>query len=189
VGWVDITEPYTQRPRIPDGLPTGAPSLPADGDPLDLYRIALDRRDLSQVRIASAQECHFRGCKLVGADLAGAEVSDVIFEDCSFRYANLRMARLERVRFSNCAFDETDAYEARLDDVDFADSRLVGLNIDGVRARRVDLRGATQLGLDGAKRLDGWLVTEDQLPALTYALAAAAGLDIEQPLDPEAEDG
>ncbi|MDH3704650.1 MAG: pentapeptide repeat-containing protein [Acidimicrobiia bacterium] len=190
MGWVEVSEPYASPPRLPEGLALdtdtaadGADPDP-DADPIDLYRSRIERADLSRLRIGSIRECLLVGCKLTGTDLAGAPVADTVFENCMFTYTNLRMARLERVRLEGCVLEEADAYEARLVDVDLGDSRLVSLDIDRVIGERVDLRRATELGLRAIGRLDGWLIGEHQLPAMIYALAASAGLDIERFEDP-----
>jgi len=182
VGWVDVSEPYVASPRLPAELTpdTELRAAAQDTSALDIYRCLVERIDLSQRRIEGLFETRLVGCKLTGTDLAGTAIEDTIFEDCTLGYTNLRMARLERVRFERCVLDEVDAYEARLLDVDFGDSRLVSLDIDKVRAERVDLRRAGELGLRAVGRLDGWLIGEHQLPAMMYSLAAAAGLGIER---------
>ncbi|MGI9603429.1 MAG: pentapeptide repeat-containing protein [Acidimicrobiales bacterium] len=163
-----------------DSTASGVVFEPTDDATLDVVASSFDRCDLSRVRLRSIETTRFRDCKLVGVDLGGATVDDVVFEGCTFGYANLRAARLRRVQFIDCRLDDTDGYEIDLEDVDFAGSTLRGLNVDRMRARRVDLRGAHELGLEGAGRLDGCLVSEHQIPQLMYALAFSSGLGVEQ---------
>lgn len=181
MAWIDVSEPYAAPPRVAaEGTPFVEPDADTDAARLDLYRNVVERVDLSQRRIDSLVQSRLVGCKLTGTDLAGAPIEDTVLEDCTLGYTNLRMARLERVRFVRCVLDEVDAYEAHLIDVDFGDSRLVSLDVDRVRAERVDLRRARELGLRAVGRLDGWLIGEHQLPAMMYSLAAGAGLGIER---------
>mgnify|MGYP001815640570 CR=1 FL=1 len=159
-------------------------TLALDPSPVvDAYGCTFENCDLSRVRFGSSRETTFVNCKLVGADLAGARLDDVVFEGCIVRYANMRQIEAERVRFADCTFDDVDFYEARLVDVAWPGSELRTVNIDRVRAERVDAREATVLGFEAVGRMDGWLVTELQLHELLYPLAFASGLGVEQPDD------
>ncbi|MDH4168190.1 MAG: pentapeptide repeat-containing protein [Acidimicrobiia bacterium] len=201
--WIEVEEPFAAAPRVASVHPqerwsgerglldddelwvtgtmlTGVVFQPGVGSVVDASDCVFERCDLSRLRLRSLDACRFVDSKLVGADLGGATIDDVVFERCSFRYANLRGARLRRVRFDECTFDETDAYEIDLTDVGFDGSRLISVNVDRMRAVRVDLRGTTELGLEAAGRLDGCLVTEHQIPQLMYALAFASGLGVER---------
>lgn len=137
--------------------------------------------DLSGDRFRSVRQCRFDHCRLTGADFIEAEITDVTFEQCEFRLASFRMARLERVSFVDCRLSEVDAFELAAKSVSFDGSRLDGINLDRLRAERLDLRGADSLTLEGVGRLDGCLVTELQLHGLVHELAAATGLLVEQP--------
>lgn len=75
--------------------------------------------------------------------------------------------------------EDLDAYSAEFEDVIFHGSALFSFSVDRVAATRVDLRGCTALGLTGVGRLDGFLVSEDQLFALAPLLGDAVGLKIE----------
>lgn len=139
----------------------------------------IERCDFSRRRVTVARQSRFVGVKLTGADFSGALVRDVEFVDCVLRLTSFRMAELERVTFRNCQLDDVDAYSAQLTDVGFAESRLRALNLDKTTATRVDLRLAQLEELVGLGRLDGYLISDHQLPALAYQLADAAGLAIE----------
>lgn len=180
--WIDVEEPFARPPKLPVafGAVDDADLGGTDDEPVRLYRQEVQHRDLSRIRFGELSQCRLTGCKMAGADFGEAVLDDVEFVDCTFSMASLRMARLERVRFAGCLFDETDAYEAHFTDVDFGDSRLVSLEIDRVRAERVDVRQVSEIGVVAVGRLDGWLVEENQLHAMVYALAAGAGLGIER---------
>lgn len=144
----------------------------------------LDGCDLSGARVRSIRASRLVGCKLGGTDLSDGDLVDVVLQRCVLRYTNLRMARLTRVRFDECRLDEADLFQAEATDVDLDGSALVSVNVDRLRATRVDLRGAVELGLAAVGRLDGCLVADHQLPALAPILAMAVGLDLERPSDP-----
>ena len=138
----------------------------------------IERCDLSRRRLTVVRQSRLVGVKLTGTDVSGALVRDVEFVDCVLRLTSFRMAELERVRFTNCQLDDVDAYRAELTDVSFPESNLRSLNIDKTEATRVDLRDAQLDDLIGLGRLDGFVISNHQLPALAHQLADAAGLAI-----------
>ncbi len=155
---------------------TGASSV-------EILRSVVDQCDLSRVTVRSIRGSRFVGAKFVGTEFSGASLTDVVFERCSFRFSNLRMATLRRVRFEDCVIDDVDAFEASMEDVDFAGSEITGFDVDRLAAKRVDLRYASMVELKGIGNLSGLLVAQHQLPGLALALANAVGLDIEADLD------
>lgn len=152
---------------------------------VEIWRSRFENSDLSALRVSSVRSSTFVGCKFVGTDFAEARLDDVKFERCTFRYTNLRMAKLNRVEFSDCVIDDVDLYDSTMEDVAFPMSRVVKLNVDRIRATRVDLRDAAEVELASITRLDGVLVGEDQLPTLMYSLAFSLGLGVERPEDHE----
>lgn len=152
--------------------------------PVEITGSVVDRCDLSGADVRTIRRSRLGGVKLVGTELSGAHLSDVVFENCSFRYANLRMATLERVCFRDCVIDDVDLFEATIRDVEFPGSTIDKLNIDRLDATRADLREASSIGFSGATSLRGLLVSEEQLPSLMYLLANLAGLDVENTPEP-----
>lgn len=179
------------RLSIADSVVEGItlPSGPAPA--IEVRNGRLSSCDLSGARLAAVRGTMIEGCKLGGTDLSGAAITDVVFERCTLRYTDLRMARMQRVTFLDCTLDEVDLSGVEASDVVVDRSSLWAVNIDRLRATRVDLRGATELGLSAIGRLDGCLVADHQLPALAPSLALAVGLDLErpQPLDRDGRDG
>lgn len=147
---------------------------------IEIFRSGLDGCDLSQATIGTIRHSRLTGCKLTGTDFSGGLISDVVFDRCQLRFANLRMATLDRVSFVDCVLDDVDGYELKAQHVDFPGSTVTGLNLDRLEAVSVDFRHAESLLLNGIAKLSGCLVSEHQLPALSYSLAAAAGLAIER---------
>lgn len=150
---------------------------------VEAWQSQFDGCDLSTLRFQSVRGVRFVGCKFVGTDFADARLEDVVFERCTFRYVNFRKARLMRVAFSDCSIDDVDLLDATMQDVDFEGSLLTKVNLERVSATRVDLRGASEIDLASFGRLDGFLVTEHQLPVLMYRLAFSVGLGVERPPD------
>jgi len=150
-----------------------------DGTEVAVAESVIEGSDLSRLDMVSIAECRISGAKLVGTSFSGKVIRDTELDGCVLRLANLRMVSLQRVAFVGCTIEDVDAYGADLEDVSFDDSTMSAFSIDQAAATRVDLRGCTTLGLTAIARLDGFLVSDDQLFALAPQLAAAAGLTIE----------
>jgi uncharacterized protein YjbI with pentapeptide repeats len=165
---------------VTDCILRGTTLSPDTERTIEIHRSALTDCDLSGVTIRSLQATRLTGCKLIGADLAGANLTDVTFERCLFRYANLRMAKLRRVGFEDCHLDEVDCYQLQAEHVAFPGSELDAVNLDQLRAERVDLRHAESLLPTTVNDLTGCLVAEHQLAGLAPSLAMAAGIDVER---------
>ena len=158
-----------------------------DGTEVDVHDTVFVNCDLSRVRFRSMTSSTLESCKLTGTDFGGGTVRDVRWSACRMALANLRMAELERVRWEDCTIEETDLFDSSLTDIDLEGTVLTDVNTDRARFERVDLRGALDLGLSTISSLKGALVAPEQLPALSFALAAALGADIERDPDPEIE--
>ena len=163
-----------------DGVTFVGQSMPR----VNASRSALVGCDLSGARFDSLRNVRFVDCKLVGADFSGGQLLDVSFERCVLRIVNFRMVTLRRVQFVDSTLHDVDALDLDAEDVAFTGSDLEKVNIDRLRARRVDFRGTRQLGLERVGALNGCLVDDHQLGALKYHLAFAAGLDIERDVEP-----
>jgi fluoroquinolone resistance protein len=178
---LDGCEDFDIENSTVDGVTFVSQTMPR----FSVSRSAVVGCDLSGARFVSLRNARLADCKLVGADFGGAHLLDVAFERCVLRMVNLRGVELRRVQFIDCTLHDVDAYDLDAEDVGFAASDLERVNIDRLRARRVDLRGTRQLGIEHVGALNGCLVTDDQLSALSYQLAFAAGLSIERATHPD----
>lgn len=131
-----------------------------------------------QARGLVARRAELRRCRLTGAELAEAMLSDVTFVDCRLDLVGLRMAKLERVVFSDCRMTECDLYEASLRDVLFEDCELREATLSGVKITRVELRGCDLAGLRGVEALRGARMRWNDVLENAPLFAAALGLEI-----------
>lgn len=152
---------------------------------LHIERTSLSTCDLSQARIRTLISSTITGGKLVGTDLSGATMSDVVFQASTFRYLSLRMADLTRVAFIDSDLSELDLYDSTLTDVAFEGSKLVDVSIDSCQLDRVDFRDAEHLGLTSTNSMKGSIISEDQVLALAFQFALSSGVDIDSPEAPE----
>jgi uncharacterized protein YjbI with pentapeptide repeats len=146
-----------------------APDLDDDSVPVlelaDMVDAVAEDADWAnrQARGLVARRAEWRRCRLTGAELAEAALSDLTLDECRLDLTGLRMAKLERVAFRDCRMAECDLYEAELKDVLFEGCELRGCRLDGIR-------GLASLG--GARMPWGDVIENGHL------FAAALGVEI-----------
>lgn len=125
-----------------------------------------------------ARRAELQRCRLTGAELAEAVLTDVVFVECRLDLAGLRMARLERVVFRDCRMAECDFYEASLTDVLFEHCELREATLSGVKLERVELRRCDLTGLRGVEALRGARMPWNDVLENGPLFAATLGLEI-----------
>jgi uncharacterized protein YjbI with pentapeptide repeats len=167
----------------PPALPY-PPDLADDPEPVlelgDLVDVAIAVRDWANARAQrlSLRRVELLRCRLTGAELAEASLSDVTFSECRLDLVGLRMARLERVVFRECRMDECDFYGASLTDVHLEQCELREATLTGARLERVELRGCDLAGLTGAEALRGARLAWSDVLANAPLFAAALGVEV-----------
>ena len=160
------------------------PDLAEDAEPVteleDLVDAVADGLDWANrpARGLVARRVELRRCRLTGAELAEAMLSDVTFVDCRLDLVGLRIAKLERVVFRDCRMTECDFYEASLTDVLFERCELREATVSGVKLKRCELRGCDLAGLHGVEALRGARMPWNDVLENGPLFAAALGLEI-----------
>ncbi len=128
---------------------------PDDAEFGDLVDVVVENADWANRRAPGlqARRAELRQCRLTGAELGEAALTDVTFDGCRLDLVGLRLAKLERVVFRDCRMGECDFYEARLKDVLFERCELREATVTNTRIQRVELRGCDLAGLNGVKAL------------------------------------
>jgi uncharacterized protein YjbI with pentapeptide repeats len=119
-----------------------------------------------------------RGCRLTGAELAEAKLSDVTFVDCRLDLVGLRLAQLERVVFRDCRMTECDLYGASLTDVLVDRCELREATFSGARLERVELRECNLAAVRGAEALKGARMPWNDVLANAPLFATTLGVEI-----------
>ncbi|MEU2255282.1 pentapeptide repeat-containing protein [Nocardia xishanensis] len=141
-----------------------------------LRAVAWIGTDLSDT---SWQDAEFVEGAFSGVDAGGAVLRRVRFEGCKFDSVNFRRAKLREVSFVDCVLRHTDFGDADLTTVSFPGSTLTDLSLTKTTMRKVDLRGATRIGIaDGIEGLRGATVTPLQLMDLAPSFASALGITV-----------
>lgn len=131
-----------------------------------------------QARGLVARRVELRQCRLTGAELAEATLTDVTFAECRLDLAGLRMAKLERVVFVDCRMNECHLHEASLTDVLFERCELREATVSGATFVRAELRGCDLAGLRGAEALRGARMPWNDVLENGPLFASALGLEI-----------
>ena len=155
------------------------PALPG-GEFGDLVDTVVENVDWANHRSPrwQARRVQLRRCRLTGAELGEAALSDVTFEECRLDLVGLRLAKLERVVFRDCRMGECDFYEASLKDILFERCELRQANFTSVKIQRVELRGCGLAGLGGVEALRTVRMPWDDVLENAALFASALGLEI-----------
>ena len=164
-------------PYPPDPDDDAAP--PTDlGELVDLTVEGADWANSRPLRGMEARRVELRSCRLTGAELVEASVSDVTFDDCRLDLVSLRFAKLERVVFRDCRMSECDLYEASLKDVLFERCELREATFSSATLQRVELRGCDLTGLRGVEALRGARMPWNDVLENAPLFATAVGIEI-----------
>jgi uncharacterized protein YjbI with pentapeptide repeats len=168
------TAPYPPDPDDADDAP--APTEP--GDLLDVTVADADWANAAPPRSIRAHRTELRRCRLTGAELAQAQLTDVTFTECRLDLLGLRHATLERVVFRDCPMGECDLADATLKDVLFERCDLRRATFSGVAIQRVELRGCELGELRGTEGLRGARMPWSDLLENAAVFAAALGIEL-----------
>ena len=166
------------------------PRAPYPPDPAEDAQPVTELGDLTDARVLELDDAgrrlpglqlrrvELRTCRLTGAELAEATLTDVVFQDCRLDLAGLRHATLTRARFSDCRLEELELLGATLEDVVFERCALRSANLSSARCRRVELRDCDLAGLVGTEALRGVRMTWSDVLANVGTFAAALNIEI-----------
>ncbi len=165
------------------------PASPYPPDPDDEARQLLEFEDLvdavaverdwagTRAVGVSAQRVELRRCRLTGAELAEARLSDVTFDECRIDLAGFRHATLVRVVFRDCRMGECEFAGAALTDVLFERCELREATFSAARLRRVEFRACDLTGLRGAEALRGARMPVNDILENAILFATLAGIE------------
>lgn len=137
----------------------------------DLSNLRADSGALDRVKVS--------GARMTGLACNAGVVSDVTFVDCKIDLTNWRQSRLDRVTFDRCNlagadFGDADLRGARFTDCDLSGAQFTKSAMAGARFRNCELQG-----IGGITSWQGAIVHPDDLIALSYILAGALGIVVD----------
>ncbi|GAB5496656.1 MAG: hypothetical protein Phyf2KO_17360 [Phycisphaerales bacterium] len=137
----------------------------------------LDTCDLRNTVLMDLQASRvvLRDCQLLGVDVSGAALRDLVCINCQIKLGRGFGARFERCWFESCDLRETEFEESRFERVAFRGCDLRQARLLRSPLRQVDFRGSRVEGIAvGPDELRGAVITPDQ----AEIFAAAMGLRV-----------
>jgi uncharacterized protein YjbI with pentapeptide repeats len=133
----------------------------------------LHARDCSLIRVQMS------GSRMTGLSWTEGSIREVTFDSCRMDLASFRFATLKNVVFSDCKlvradFQETDLRSTRFESCDLTGAQFSKAQMEGTR-----FSNCTLAGINGVTSLKGAIVKNRDALALTYSLAGALGITIE----------
>jgi uncharacterized protein YjbI with pentapeptide repeats len=170
-----------RRVRIMESELRGLRLRAEDARGIRLRDVVLRDCDLSNVhgQEGSVRRVQILGSRLMGFDLAGGDVHDLIVEDSSLALASFAFAKLRNVIFERVDLIEASFMEAQLDAVEFVDCKLSSADFRGVKTKDCAIRGSSLDGVLGVDCLNGVAMPWADVLGSAGALAGALGIVVE----------
>jgi hypothetical protein len=133
----------------------------------------LRARDCSIVRAV------LHGNRMTGLSWAEGSVRETLFDGCRMDMSSFRFSTFKNVVFAGCKLIQADFQEADLRGARFESCDLTAAQFSNAQMEGTRLAGCVLAGVNGVTGLHGSIVTSQDVLALTYDLASALGITIE----------
>jgi uncharacterized protein YjbI with pentapeptide repeats len=133
----------------------------------------LQARDCSLVRVAVT------GSRMTGLQWAEGGVRDTTFENCRMDMASFRFDNFKSVVFTDCKLTQADFQDADLRGARFERCDLTAAQFSKAQMEGTRFADCNLAGVGGVTSLRGSIVSSRDALALTYTLASALGITIE----------
>ncbi|HXP18304.1 MAG TPA: pentapeptide repeat-containing protein [Streptosporangiaceae bacterium] len=140
-----------------------------------------DRCDLANLRArgCSLGRATVSACRMTGLSWLDGEFRDVTFDRCRIDLSSLRSSAFRDVVFTECRLEQADFGEADLRGVRFEDCDLTGAQFPDAQLAGARFANCDLSGIVGVTSLRGAIIKASDLLSLTYVLAGALGITIE----------
>lgn len=140
-----------------------------------------DRCDLANLR---ARDCSLSrstvsASRMTGLSWLDGSFRDVTFDGCRIDLASLRSSTLKDVVFTGCRLQQVDFGEADLRGARFEGCDLTGAQFSGAQLTGTRFADCNLVGIGGVTSLRGAIIKSTDALALTFILADALGIKIE----------
>ncbi len=133
----------------------------------------LRARECSLVRVTLASN------RMTGLSWADGSVREATFESCRMDMSSFRFSALKSVVFADCKLMQADFQEADLRSARFEHCDLSGAQFSKAQMEGTRFSDCTLDGINGVMSLRGSIVKSRDALALTYSLASALGIKVE----------
>lgn len=146
----------------------------------NLANLRVEKSTLLRVRVSTA--------RMTGVHWVNGSLRDVTFSQCRLDLASFRFSNFRHVVFEGCNLSRADFTNADLGGVRFTDCDLTGAQFSHAKLPGTRFVNCSLAGIGGVTSLAGAIVARADLIALSYTLAGALGIRIEdEDADPDAE--
>ncbi|MPZ27063.1 MAG: pentapeptide repeat-containing protein [Micromonosporaceae bacterium] len=129
------------------------------------------------------------GSRLTGLHWLDGTLREVLVGDCRADLSVFRFTRFHRVRFERCNLTRADFQNADLGGAQFVACDLTGAQFSFARMHGTRFEGCALTDLGGMRSFDGAIIDPADLMQLSYAMAAALGIQLAGPEPATAGDG
>ncbi len=147
----------------------------------------VERTNLANLRAdkSAMQRVQIDCSRLTGLHWVDGVLRDVTVTGCRVDLAVFRFTDFRRVRFEDCNVTRADFQNADLSGAQFINCDLTGAQFSQATMTGTRFHGCTLVGLGGVASFSGAILAGQDLVALSYTLAAALGIRIEDTDDLE----
>ncbi|MFK0296819.1 pentapeptide repeat-containing protein [Streptomyces sp. NPDC090442] len=163
------------------GRINGVRSQRTQFDALNLHGVEITGSDLGAGRWSASKltRVALRDCKLMGVELDGLTLDDVLVENCKLDYATFAGVRATGpVAFVNCVLTEATFADCDLTDVVFSECTLRLTEFGAGRYRDTDLRSSDLSTIRGLTNLKRVRINPGQQAELAEALMAELDISV-----------
>jgi uncharacterized protein YjbI with pentapeptide repeats len=116
---------------------------------------------------------------MTGWSWVEGSIREATFEGCRMDMASFRFSTLKGVVLANCKLTQADFQEADLRGTRFEHCDLSGAQFSKAQMEGTRFSDCTLAGINGVTSLRGSIIKSRDALALTYSLASALGIKIE----------
>jgi len=141
--------------------------------------VIFERCDLSNIDFSDAiiHRTKFLECKMIGINLSGATLRNVLFDRCLGDYATFRFSNTKQVIVQDSSFYKTDFISSKLHKIDLSRTNIDQSQWSGTKLDGIDLSDCEFNGLGAAvEDLKGCIISREQ----AYVFATMFGLIVNE---------
>lgn len=137
---------------------------------LELTDVIFEKCDLSNIDLSDAimHRVEMNDCKMLGLNLLGSTLRNVLFHNCSADFATFRFANCKQVKFEHSSLCNADFYRSELTKVELCESNLDQAQMSGTKLAGIDLSTCRFNGLGATlEDLQGCMISPEQAVVLS----------------------
>lgn len=145
----------------------------------ELTDVIFEKCDLSNVDFSDAviHRTEFKDCKMIGINLSGTTLRNILFDNCLADYAAFRFANIKQVIIQDSFLSKADFSYCKLQKFEFSRCTIDQVQFSGTELNGIDLSDCSFSGLGVfVENLKGCIISREQ----AYIFANLFGLIINE---------